>query len=56
LALPVGYEIENFPLGAVRSPDCALLSDAAYALGHSPASLIVAVKRVVDQFKVISKV
>lgn len=46
--------IDALSLGVARSPDCALNSQKAYALGYDPTPLLPAIERFVDQFNVIS--
>lgn len=46
--------IDALSLGAARSPDCTMNSDTAYALGYDPVPLPFAVKRLVNQFDLIT--
>ena len=46
--------IDTLSTCVTRSPDCTLNSSRAYTLGYDPLTLSQGVKRVVDQFNVIS--
>ena len=46
--------LDAVSMATARSPDCSLISEAAYDAGYTPLSLPTAVQRMVSQFKAIS--
>lgn len=46
--------LDAISMATARSPDCSLISEAAYDMGYDPLSLPTAVQRIVSRFNAIS--